>query len=65
VIVEKMGFADEDYRARKQRTHASMRAAYGGAPLAIHDLAGSDRGAQQRDFGKAVVRSILGSGGRP
>ncbi|WP_159729476.1 hypothetical protein [Methylosinus sp. Ce-a6] len=64
VIVETMGFADEDYRVRKQRTHAMMRAAYGGAPLVTHDLAGSDRDAEQRDFGKAVVRSILGSVGR-
>jgi hypothetical protein len=38
VIVETMGFADEDYRARKCRVHPAMAAALGGAPVVQHDF---------------------------
>ncbi|WP_024882350.1 hypothetical protein [Methylosinus sp. LW3] len=65
VIVETMGFADEEYRARKERTHAFMKSAYGDAPLVMHDLASSDRDALQQEFGRSIARAILGApGGR-
>lgn len=38
VIVETMGFAEKDYRARKDRMHAMMSAALGGAPVVQHDF---------------------------
>ena len=37
-IVETMGFADEEYRARKRRLHPMMSAALGGAPIVPHDF---------------------------
>ena len=38
IIVETMGFADEKYRTRKDRTHAVMHAVLNGAPIVVHDF---------------------------
>lgn len=39
VIAETMGFANQEYRQRKDRTHAAMAAAVGrGAPVVLHDF---------------------------
>jgi len=38
VIVETMGFADENYRERKRRIHPLLSAVLGGAPIITHDF---------------------------
>ncbi len=38
VVVECMGYADEQYRERKQRTHALMSLATGHSPIVEHDF---------------------------
>lgn len=64
LIVETMGFADDDYRARKKRTHAWMSAALGGAPVVLHEPATDGETEREREFGQRLVRLILGSADR-
>jgi hypothetical protein len=55
--IETMGFADADYRARKERSHALMARALDGAPVIMHDFhepAGQSQMDRDRVFGRAV-----------
>ena len=55
--IETMGFADADYRARKERSHALMARALDGAPVIMHDFhepAGQSQMDRDRVFWRAV-----------
>ena len=49
VVIETMGFADAEYRARKVRSHALMSLALAGAPVIEHDFHEPAGPQQERD----------------
>ncbi|WP_158931460.1 hypothetical protein [Acidisphaera sp. S103] len=55
--IETMGFADADYRARKERSHALMSRALGGAPVIEHDFHEPARQSQM-DRDRVFWRSV-------
>jgi hypothetical protein len=62
--IETMGFADADYRARKERTHALMSCALGGAPVIMHDFhepVGQSQMDRDRVFWRAVRWQLSGA----
>jgi hypothetical protein len=62
--IETMGFADADYRARKERSHALMSRALGGAPVIMHDFhepAGQSQADRDRIFWRAVRWRLAGA----
>ena len=64
VIVETMGFAHEAYRRRKDRTHAAMSLAFGGAPVVDHDFhepAGHSQADRDKAFWRAVRWRLTGA----
>ena len=64
VAIETMGFADADYRARKERSHALMSRALGGAPVIMHDFhepAGRSQADRDRAFWLAVRWRLAGA----
>ena len=62
--IETMGFADADYRARKERSHALMSRALHGAPVLMHDFhepAGQPQADRDRVFWRAVRWQLAGA----
>lgn len=62
--IETMGFADTEYRGRKERSHALMSRALDGAPVITHDFhepAGRSETDRDREFWRAVRWQLAGA----
>ncbi len=67
VIVETMGYADEDYRTRKVRVHAALSTALAGAPVVEHDFhlpVSWEQDWRDKRF-RRDVRQVVSGGARP
>jgi hypothetical protein len=63
-VIERMGFADAGYRERKERSHALMSLALGGAPVIMHDFhepPGRLQKDRDGDFWRAVRWRLAGA----
>jgi hypothetical protein len=63
-VIETMGSTDAAYRQRKERSHALMSLALGGAPVIMHDFqepAGRSQKDRDGDFWRAVRGRVAGA----